>query len=277
MKLLENQKNGFYIALTVFLVLCFGLVVFFIVQHFRNKNNCTPNCNGKNCGDNGCKGNCGTCPSGQTCGQDGSCSGESTCPAKCNGINCGDGCTTCTGNCPSGQTCGQDGSCSGPVIDNKEVYFYDLNRYQIPYLTNNTVDGKSSIERNQENLNYIKATATGLGASFATSDQLFTEWKNGLDSCNVGWVYDPNNKNNAAIPFRTGREQGSGCEEPNTSNPYFDGFRHPSGDPTPTDPKWGVFLYGVKPNLPDCNGGTINLGDRCVGNYAPGKISKYSP
>jgi len=230
MKLLENQKNGFYIALTVFLVLCFGLVVFFIVQHFRNKNNC---------------------------------------PAKCNGINCGDGCTACTGNCPSGQTCGQDGSCSSP-----EVYFYDVNRYQIPYITIGKVDNKTSVERNLENLNNIKAIATSLGASFATSDQLLTEWKNGLDSCNVGWVYDPDNVNNAAIPFRTAREQGTGCEKPNTINPYIDGF---SGDPPPTDPKWGLFLYGVKPNLPDCNGGTINSGDRCVGNYAPGKISKYSP
>ena len=39
---------------------------------FRSFSSCTPNCNGKNCGDNGCGGSCGTCGSGQTC-QSGQC------------------------------------------------------------------------------------------------------------------------------------------------------------------------------------------------------------
>jgi hypothetical protein len=103
MNLSKNQKNGIYIGLTVF----FGLVVFFIVKHFKNKNtnNCIPKCNGKNCGDDGCKGNCGTCPSEQTCGQDGKCSGT-VCIPDCDGKNCGE-----IDNC--NKPC-QEGPCTEP-------------------------------------------------------------------------------------------------------------------------------------------------------------------
>ncbi len=109
MKLSENQKYIFYIALTAFLAVGLGIVVFLIVKHFRN-NNCTPNCNGKFCGDDGCKGNCGTCLPGQTCGEDGKCSG---CPDTCKGKECGDQCKGICGTCLPGQTCGEDGKCSG--------------------------------------------------------------------------------------------------------------------------------------------------------------------
>jgi len=117
MKLSENQKDIFYIALTVFLAVGLGIVVFLIVKHLRNKNsnNCTPNCNGKNCGDDGCKGNCGGCQSGQTCGEDGKCSGGSTCPTNCNGINCGEGCSACPNSCPSDKPCTQGQCTDGPA------------------------------------------------------------------------------------------------------------------------------------------------------------------
>jgi hypothetical protein len=132
MNLSKNQKNGIYIGLTVF----FGLVVFFIVKHFKNKNtnNCIPKCNGKNCGDDGCKGNCGTCPSEQTCGQDGKCSGT-VCIPDCDGKNCGeiDNCNkpcqegpctepgytciggkcTCIPDC-DGKNCGEIDNCNNP-------------------------------------------------------------------------------------------------------------------------------------------------------------------
>ncbi len=45
---------------------------------------CDPQCEGKNCGDDGCGGTCGTCPDGQTC-QEGSCASlpaEETHPAE---------------------------------------------------------------------------------------------------------------------------------------------------------------------------------------------------
>ena len=67
---------------------------------------CPNSCNGINCGD-GCTTCTGVCPPGQCI--NGKCS-ASTCPDRCNGINCGDGCTTCPGVCPPGQCIG--GTCS---------------------------------------------------------------------------------------------------------------------------------------------------------------------
>ena len=34
---------------------------------------CTPNCNGRNCGDDGCGGSCGTCDTGKACNANGAC------------------------------------------------------------------------------------------------------------------------------------------------------------------------------------------------------------
>ena len=72
---------------------------------------CTPNCTGKVCGDDGCGGSCGTCPSGQACNSSGQCGG---CTPNCSGKVCGsDGCGGSCGNCPSGQTCNASGQCGG--------------------------------------------------------------------------------------------------------------------------------------------------------------------
>jgi hypothetical protein len=40
---------------------------------------CTPSCNGKTCGDDGCGGTCGTCGAGQTCSPGGTCTGGGSC------------------------------------------------------------------------------------------------------------------------------------------------------------------------------------------------------
>ena len=136
MKLSENQKNGFYITLTVFLGLCFGIVVFFIVQHFRNKNtnNCTRKCDGTCSTNDGCGHVCqGSCPSGQTCGQDGKCS---SCTPKCDGTcSTNDGCGhVCQGSCPSGKTCGQDGKCTSAT----DCYEDNENPFQAPACSQGT-------------------------------------------------------------------------------------------------------------------------------------------
>jgi hypothetical protein len=74
---------------------------------------CTPACTGKNCGDDGCGGSCGSCPSGETCSSGGVCEGGG-CTPSCTGKTCGDdGCGGSCGSCPSGQTCGATGTCTG--------------------------------------------------------------------------------------------------------------------------------------------------------------------
>ena len=78
---------------------------------------CTPDCTGKECGDDGCGGSCGTCTAPQTCGGGGTvnvcgCTPRTTCPA---GDNCGsvpDGCggTLDCGACTAPETCGGGGT-----------------------------------------------------------------------------------------------------------------------------------------------------------------------
>ncbi|MCB9553584.1 MAG: chitobiase/beta-hexosaminidase C-terminal domain-containing protein [Myxococcales bacterium] len=91
---------------------------------------CTPDCDGRVCGDDGCGGSCGACDPGELCaggacvpidegcGDDVCASDEScaTCPADC-GACCGDGtcapdesCATCPADCgcPEGELCELD-------------------------------------------------------------------------------------------------------------------------------------------------------------------------
>ncbi|MBN1770828.1 MAG: hypothetical protein JXB32_06200 [Deltaproteobacteria bacterium] len=69
---------------------------------------CTPNCSGRECGDDGCGGSCGTCPPGSACDAAGRC----TCTSNCTGRECGDdGCGGSCGTCTPPATCGADGRC----------------------------------------------------------------------------------------------------------------------------------------------------------------------
>ena len=66
---------------------------------------CTPQCQGKKCGPDGCGGVCGTC-SGATkhCDDAGLCT--ATCKPQCDGAKCGgDGCGGTCGTCATGTTC----------------------------------------------------------------------------------------------------------------------------------------------------------------------------
>jgi len=88
---------------------------------------CTPDCTGKECGDDGCGGSCGTCTAPQTCGGGGTvnvcgCTPRTTCPA---GDNCGsvpDGCggTLNCGTCANGQTC-TNNVCGGCTAGKSKV------------------------------------------------------------------------------------------------------------------------------------------------------------
>jgi hypothetical protein len=70
--------------------------------------NCTADCVGKQCGDDGCGGECGECPGGYVCDNFGSC----LCEPQCDNKSCGnDGCGGSCGTCPGGSVCNYLGQC----------------------------------------------------------------------------------------------------------------------------------------------------------------------
>jgi len=81
---------------------------------------CTPACDGKLCGDNGCGGTCGDCGADETCNA-GVCEGASTpaCDDACTGLECGtvadaDGNDCNCGSCEGDDTCDATGKCISP-------------------------------------------------------------------------------------------------------------------------------------------------------------------
>ena len=79
---------------------------------------CTPQCEGKVCGDDGCGMDCGTCP-----GEADACiEGECICQPSCSGKECGDdGCGQVCGECAGEQVACEDGVCvCHPSCNGKE-------------------------------------------------------------------------------------------------------------------------------------------------------------
>ncbi len=73
---------------------------------------CVPRCAGKTCGDDGCGGTCGTCPSGTQCSSAGTCA----CTPNCSGRACGDdGCGGTCGTCEVRWSCSTSGACVPPT------------------------------------------------------------------------------------------------------------------------------------------------------------------
>lgn len=69
---------------------------------------CKPQCEGKECGSDGCGGTCGSCGQGKAC-KDGKCV---ACTPQCSGKQCGpDGCDGVCGSCPEGKACDINGKC----------------------------------------------------------------------------------------------------------------------------------------------------------------------
>jgi hypothetical protein len=74
---------------------------------------CTPDCTGKDCGDDGCDGWCGDCEDGTSCVA-GKCK---ACEKSCTGKDCGDdGCGGQCGECAEGETC-TAGKCVSDTCD----------------------------------------------------------------------------------------------------------------------------------------------------------------
>lgn len=87
-------------------------------QNFECALQCVPNCNGKECGSNGCGGSCGTCPHNESCNSQSQCqSMVIECVPNCNGKSCGnDGCGGVCGHCPFDHNCSSQGQCL-PICD----------------------------------------------------------------------------------------------------------------------------------------------------------------
>jgi hypothetical protein len=67
---------------------------------------CTPTCDGKACGDDGCGGSCGTCADGEACTVEGACA--ALCIPDCGDMTCGDdGCGGSCGACADDETCAE--------------------------------------------------------------------------------------------------------------------------------------------------------------------------
>jgi hypothetical protein len=84
---------------------------------------CVPNCEGKECGDDGCGGECGHCPTAQVC-VEGLCQCEPDCEDKECGENdgCGNPCGDCPLECTDHGECGQEELC----LRTGGYYFADL-------------------------------------------------------------------------------------------------------------------------------------------------------
>ena len=86
---------------------------------------CTPSCDDRECGPNGCGGSCGSCGGGLQCqtvsgGGGVVCAKPGTCVPECQGRDCGpDGCGGSCGSCGKGEACGKTGVCTAcePVCE----------------------------------------------------------------------------------------------------------------------------------------------------------------
>ena len=79
---------------------------------------CAPQCDGKSCGHDGCGGQCGFCGTGDVCNYLGQC----VCMPQCEGKECGpDGCGGSCGSCPPGSFCSDAGLCDEPQCSPGEI------------------------------------------------------------------------------------------------------------------------------------------------------------
>ncbi len=86
---------------------------------------CTPDCEGKSCGPDGCGGTCGKCVGDKPyCGADQQCT--ATCTPKCGGAKCGDdGCGGTCGTCDDGFACGWNQLCVPKTWQCDPTYYGD--------------------------------------------------------------------------------------------------------------------------------------------------------
>jgi len=121
----KKAQQGIIVIILLILIVVVSVVTIWNVVNFVMKKSltdmsCVPNCEGKNCGSDGCGGNCGNyfgaCTQiGRNCSTAGMCVMVSSCVPNCDGKVCGsDGCFgycgTLNGDCDSGKIC-SNGNC----------------------------------------------------------------------------------------------------------------------------------------------------------------------
>lgn len=112
---------------------------------------CTPDCSGKECGDDGCGGSCGTCESDETCSSAGKCE-AGPCTPDCSGKECGDdGCGGSCGSCDSGEICSSAGKCETSTPTDGDADLNDdgkVNMIDYALFVSDYLDYRSSKELN---------------------------------------------------------------------------------------------------------------------------------
>jgi len=128
---------------------------------------CEPECEDKNCGDDGCGGVCGECTGPQDECQDGLC----TCLPHCEGKECGeDGCGGVCGECAEGNSCNEDGLCQpddpncGEDYANLPCYFSpcDVPSFSICLITECGTVGATEGKLNLGGVHDLDADAEGV-------------------------------------------------------------------------------------------------------------------
>ena len=109
MKTTDDYRRSFN---TIFLLFVGGILLL-SASACGGDDDCKPNCEGRECGDDGCGGICGTCEEGESCNPLGQCIDES-CVPDCSGRECGPDPVCgqpCPPGCDDGETCNEDGQC----------------------------------------------------------------------------------------------------------------------------------------------------------------------
>jgi len=89
------------------------------IYFYINSKKCKPKC--KECGDDGCGGDCGSCPSGSSCNKDGLCVTKKDNNCSCEDKTCGfDGCGNSCGTCKEEEKCSKKGQCYTPNCQGKK-------------------------------------------------------------------------------------------------------------------------------------------------------------
>src|SRR6056300_976553 len=113
------MENKNIILIGILLLLIFtggGTGIYFYIDSKK----CKPKC--KECGDDGCGGDCGSCPTGSSCDKkSGLCVAKKNNNCSCKNKTCGfDGCGKSCGTCKEEEKCSNNGQCYTPNCKGKK-------------------------------------------------------------------------------------------------------------------------------------------------------------